>query len=303
MARLLAAAAALCCLAGVALAHEPGDEEEGSEELIPQEHTHVRIDVPGAPGPVTLLVDGVEAGQAPVQDLVLTSAVHDLEIRHDCYEASPVRVVLLAGQPEVAELPVEPRLRKLQVVARGPRGELAGARVLVDGVEVGVTPGTFDVSVCAEGLAVSANSMAPWRGDLEPDQDSVVADLRSERTDPAGIPIVGTGGGALLRKPVKVIYPRDAKARGVAGVVSVRILIDERGKVVKRSDERCRTWDDGSDGHRSWHRKLCAWGTGPAELFDAVVDSYLKAGFRPYADPDDGPKAAWITAKTTFRVD
>lgn len=291
---------AVCCLAGVALAHEPGDETEEAPEAIDPEHAHVRVEVPGAAGPVTLLVDGEPMGQAPVQDLVLSASVHDLEIQDDCWKGKPVRVALLAGRPEIVEIAVEPWQRRLEVVASGPRGELAGATVRVDGVEVGVTPGTFDVSVCATTVAVSANSMAPWKTEIGRNTDRVVADLRSERRDRAGIPIVGTGGGALLRKPVKVIYPQAAKDRGVGGVVSVRILIDERGKVVKRSDERCRTWDDGSDGHRSWHRKLCAWGTGPTELFDVVVAAYLKAGFRPYVDPEDGASAAWITARTRF---
>ena len=71
-------------------------------------------------------------------------------------------------------------------------------------------------------VAVSANSMAPWKTEIGRNTDRVVADLRSERRDRAGIPIVGTGGGALLRKPVKVIYPQAAKDRGVGGVVSVR---------------------------------------------------------------------------------
>ncbi len=265
-------------------------------------HAHIEIDVRGGDETVTVTVDGAAVDAS--QPVALSADVHEIGIDATCWQAEPVRVAVIEGRDERVKLYVKPLLREVKVTARGPAGQLNGAKVVVDGVEVGVTPGTFEVSVCAQKLEVSAHSLAAWSAPLRHGVKEISANLSSSRRDRHGIPIVGTGGGSLFKGALKISYPRDAKRKRIEGVVRVRILIDEKGRPIARSDDRCKPiYEAEATGHKTWHAKSCAYGEGPPELVEGALKDWLKAGFRPYHDPeDDVATPAWITGKTTYRL-
>lgn len=281
-------------LLGTALAHEVEDEAD--------EHAHVRVEVRGTDEALRVTMDAADFD--PAGAVAIPAGVHEFAIDAPCWEADPIRLALLGGRDEIVTLTARPKVHEVTVKARGPAGELSGARVLVDGEEVGRTPLRFDVSVCATKLEVSAHSLSAWSAPLTSATNEVTANLSSSRRDRNGIPIVGTGGGSLFARPLKITYPKGAQKARIDGVVRLRILIDERGKPIKRTDQRCKPIYEAEDGGlKTWHTKACAYGEGPSALVDGALRDWLKAGFRPYFDPEDElATPAWITGKTTYKL-
>ncbi|MCP4867959.1 MAG: hypothetical protein GY898_04510 [Proteobacteria bacterium] len=290
----LAGLALPALLLGTALAHEVEEEEA--------EHAHVRVEVTGTDESLRVTANGADFD--PSGAVAVPVDVYEFAIDAPCWEAEPKRVALLVGRDEIVTLKARPKMHSITVKARGPAGELSGARVLVDGEEVGHTPLTLDVSVCAKKLEVSAHSLTAWSAPLSSGLKEVTANLSTSRRDRNGIPIVGTGGGSLFAKALKIKYPKGAQKARIDGVVRIRILIDERGKPIKRTDDRCKPiYEAEGGGLKTWHNKSCAYGEGPAQLVEGALRDWLKAGFRPYFDPEDEVASpAWITGKTTYKL-
>jgi hypothetical protein len=290
----LAALAVTLILLPSARAHEVEDEVG--------EHVHVRVELVGTNEPLRVTVNGQDYDRSGAAALSL--GVHEFALLAPCWEAEAVRLALIAGRDEIVTLRVAPKMHSVTVRARGPAGELKGARVRVDGEDVGVTPLTLEVSVCARTVEVSAHSLTAWSVAMTSDRSEVVANLSASRRDRHGIPIVGTGGGSLFKKPLKIKYPRGAFKKRIEGVVRIRILIDERGRPLKRDDDRCKPiYEAEAVGIKIWDPRACAYGEGPPELVPGALKDWMKAGFRPYFDPEDGVATpAWITGRTTYRL-
>jgi TolB-like protein len=113
---------------------------------------------------------------------------HEVLVNHRCYLPTGAQVVAKKGDRREIKLVGQPRLSAIAVTAEDAKGNEVEAKVIVDGIEVGTTPGTFKVNVCSQEVVVSSDK-GSFRGQLK-----------------------------LVEKEVSKVDARFAAARVVAGI-------------------------------------------------------------------------------------
>lgn len=126
----------------------------------------ITVNVPGA----TIDVDGEEVGVSPLdQPLRLLSGPHDVSAALENFETARQRFVVVIDGDNTIELELRalPRGGRLQI-----ESNVTGARVLIDGEEVGRTPyegfwpeGEYEVEVSAEGYRHATQTVTISQGD------------------------------------------------------------------------------------------------------------------------------------------
>jgi formylglycine-generating enzyme len=122
--------------------------------------------ITSVPEGVPVSIDGAPVGKTPITGRTMPPGVYLVESTGDCFLAARQRVQLDRGKTRTVALRPAPVLAAVKVVAEDASGNAVAARVLVDGVAMGQTPGTFTVSACAKQLTVLADSGDRWAGEL-----------------------------------------------------------------------------------------------------------------------------------------
>ncbi len=122
--------------------------------------------VTSVPDGVPITIDGAPVGKTPIAERAMPPGVYLVETAGECFLPARQRVELLRGKTRTVTLRPAPIAASVKVVAEDRTGNAVAARVLVDGVTVGQTPGTFTVSACAGQIVVLDDSGERWASEL-----------------------------------------------------------------------------------------------------------------------------------------
>jgi TolB-like protein len=149
------------------------------------------------PGGLSISLDGKPQGNhAPV--LEVDPGAHEVVIDHPCFQRSGEQLVLKKNERREIKLTGSPRQSAIAVTAENERGDEVEAKVFIDGVEVGTTPGTFTTGVCSKEVLVDFGR-DQFRSSLklvEKEVANIRAKLRTDSTFPA---MAGTSSADLSR--------------------------------------------------------------------------------------------------------
>jgi formylglycine-generating enzyme required for sulfatase activity len=180
------------------------------------------------PGRVTLttspavaadvLLDNEPLGRTPLADVEITPGVHRLELSAERY-LTEVREIDVAGGggQQSLEVPLTPNWAPVQIATEPP-----GAELLVDGVAVGVTPATFELTAGERELEARLAGYNAWRDTVlvnanQPQQLPLVtleqADGRVELVSTPSEASVAVDGRFLGRTPLTLTLKPGGKHR------------------------------------------------------------------------------------------
>lgn len=156
------------------------------------------VDVGGVEG-VRILVDEIERGATPLGPLELAAGDHELRILSDRYAEHTTSVTIEGGgATQSLTVALEPRWAEVTV-----RSQPAGAAILADGEEVGLTPATVELTEGDHTIDLTLAGHDRWRKRIEvvagqpqtlPTATLKPADGRlAVRSDPAGATVTVDG--------------------------------------------------------------------------------------------------------------
>jgi TolB-like protein len=146
--------------------------ERAQQSFEPNKGVLVRLTLPSTfailvirtePAGLPVAVDGKIIAQPGA--IEIEPGQHEVVVDHPCYQRTGEQVVVQKGQRRDLVVVGSPRLSVLAVAAEDERGDEVEAKVAVDGVAVGTTPGTFKVNVCSKELLVLSDH-GSFRGKL-----------------------------------------------------------------------------------------------------------------------------------------
>ncbi len=126
--------------------------KKGAALSVALARVSARVAVETNPPGLFLRIDGHDAGKSPLAAQDYNPGPHEFLVDDPCYAREGERTVLKKGEDRTVHITPAPRLAGLDVSAEDAQGNAVEAKVLVDGQEVGTTPGTFKVSACAKKL-------------------------------------------------------------------------------------------------------------------------------------------------------
>jgi protein TonB len=113
----------------------------------------------------------------------------------------------------------------------------------------------------------------------------------------------GDSAGRAKRKP-QIVYPEIAKMNEIEGTVVIKMLVDTKGRVVKKKDEKCTPWAKANQkaDKNKWHPGKCAYiVSGPEELWYDSLMAWAVIPFVPYKSGDDFVYF-WATARSVYKL-
>ena len=148
--------------------------------------TFATLNVTSSPSGVSVVLDGKEVGVTPISSLEIEAGKHTVEVGDACFYAKKKKLTLPAGKTHNMDVSLNSRPAGLSVRARDHEGNsIKGASVFLDGKNIGSTPKTFRVSVCAKELVVEdARYSERWELELSLEEQKtakVVAELGHDR--------------------------------------------------------------------------------------------------------------------------
>ena len=210
--------------------------------------TFAWLTVESEPKGQSISINGREVGKTPLRDHELAPGSYDVVLDERCFFKKGSRVTLSKGERKKLDFALAPRLGAIKVMAKDGEGNDVAADVVVDGEEVGRTPGTFEVSICSKELVVKHDEHGVWTGELS------VVERQVKRISAAL-----TGGSGMvqnadlpeqlsdaeifrvLRKNKKDIRRCQSEQRSadpsVEGVMSVKFTILRNGRTDKHHVE------------------------------------------------------------------
>ncbi len=99
---------------------------------------------------IEVLIDGFSVGKTPLERFPVSAGRHRVSLQSPCYDEVEAFVSVGKGKEAEVVLSPEARVGVLKVLVEDDDGKSLGAKVLVDGKEVGDAPGDFKVSICAK---------------------------------------------------------------------------------------------------------------------------------------------------------
>ncbi|MEK6606330.1 MAG: PEGA domain-containing protein, partial [Myxococcota bacterium] len=122
------------------------------------------VAVEGVPAGALLVVDGREAGVAPLAaPLQLAAGPHTIEASAEGFRSRALKIVVAAGVPQQLSLTLQV-IPKSGLVTIGSKP--IGAQVLIDGKAVGRTPFKADMLARGYQLELRAKGFRPYRGEI-----------------------------------------------------------------------------------------------------------------------------------------
>jgi formylglycine-generating enzyme required for sulfatase activity len=141
-------------------------------------------------------VDGEEVGITPIEALPIPAGTHQLTVRAPRHLPASLEIEIEgAGKEQAFEFDLIPAWATIALAS-----DPAGARVWVDGIEVGETPGSFDLDAGKRAIELRLEGHNPWKREIEvvsdePQTLAVIALVKADaqlhiESDPSGAQIV-----------------------------------------------------------------------------------------------------------------
>jgi len=153
-------------------AHEVSMQREGydaqSAQLAAKKGASVNLSLPRiaarvavetTPAGLTVSIDGKVVGRSPLPPQELAPGGHEIVVEDACWTREGERVALKRGEERTVRIAPKERQAGLKVSAEDEKGNALEAKVLVDGREVGIAPGSFKVSVCSKKLEFNSGEL------------------------------------------------------------------------------------------------------------------------------------------------
>ncbi len=96
-------------------------------------------------------LDGNTIGRTPVNKLQVNDGIHTVQITDVCYEGIK-KFKIKKGEERTINLNIKPRESAIKVKTKDRKGKETRADVIVDGKNLGKSPGTFIVPLCSRKL-------------------------------------------------------------------------------------------------------------------------------------------------------
>lgn len=103
---------------------------------------------------VFLKLDGASIGQIPINDKLISTGNHKIELEDSCFYDWSEIFSVKRGEKKNINLNLKLRESAIKVYAQDDKGKEIEAEVFVDNKKVGNTPGTFKVPLCSKKLFV-----------------------------------------------------------------------------------------------------------------------------------------------------
>jgi hypothetical protein len=143
--------------------YEPAETQlvakKGAAVSLTLARISARVTVETTPPGLAIRIDGRAAGTSPIDAQDMVAGPHEFLVSDPCYVEEGDRAVLKKGEDRTVRISPAQRLAGISVSAEDEKGNALEARVLVDGREVGSTPGSFKVSACSKKLELSAGEL------------------------------------------------------------------------------------------------------------------------------------------------
>lgn len=110
------------------------------------------ISIASEPPGIETFVNRKRVGTTPIARFEVDPGEHEVWIESPCFQKKGERIVVDKGESRKLAYSAEPRESAIEVKAQAEDGNDVEAVVLVDGAQIGTTPGTFKVSTCAKRL-------------------------------------------------------------------------------------------------------------------------------------------------------
>jgi len=107
---------------------------------------------------IEVILDGKVIGKTPLAKRELNPGPHQIETNHPCFYQTGERFVLTRGETKSIRLDLKERESAIKVTAQDKEGNDLEADILVDGKNIGTTPGTYKVPLCAKELVVKSKA-------------------------------------------------------------------------------------------------------------------------------------------------
>lgn len=200
------------------------------------------LEISSDPIGALVIVDGIERGRSPMVLPEIAPGPHTVSVRLEGHSPAELRVELPAGRnPVPLRFALTPVAGILQV-----HSEPAGAGVTVDGGAVGTTPlDELSVPTGIHRVEVKREGYRPWSQGIEARAGEVVpvlARLQAARGSGSDLQALGwvrqgdlatIGPGVTPPRRISgepAVYPKQARAIGLQGVVAVELTVNTRGE-------------------------------------------------------------------------
>ena len=110
-------------------------------------------------------LDGNTIGRTPVNKLQVNDGIHTVQVTDVCYEGIK-KFKIKKGEERTINLNIKPRESAIKVKTRDRKGKETQADVIVDGKNLGKSPGTFIVPLCSKKLLLRSNDLGQRETDL-----------------------------------------------------------------------------------------------------------------------------------------
>ena len=124
------------------------------------------LTVRSTPSGLDVAVNGQVVGKTPLDQSRMAPGTYEVLVQSPCYLSTGKRVVIVRETTELVEVVPVARESAIQVSVEDGSGNAVAADVLVDGVKVGATPGTFKLGLCAREVEVRSAKHGAWKKTL-----------------------------------------------------------------------------------------------------------------------------------------
>jgi uncharacterized protein (TIGR02145 family) len=112
------------------------------------------LNVRSNPAALTVKLNGEPFGRTPVERKEISAGAFEVLVSSPCHYDAGERVVVGKNEEKSVQITLKEKQGAVDVKASDSQGNDVAAQVFVDGAQVGMTPGTFKVSICAKTVEI-----------------------------------------------------------------------------------------------------------------------------------------------------
>ncbi|HNT28338.1 MAG TPA: PEGA domain-containing protein, partial [bacterium] len=150
-----------------------GTVKKGTQIKWQMEPDFGYLSVESKPAGIEVTLDGKSIGKTPLEKVTLSPGPHQVETKDNCYYQTGEKFTANRGESKKIRLDVKPKEAGIKVTAQDKNGNDIEATVIVDGKEIGTTPGKWKIPVCAKQLLVR-NKNGEYKKILNPREKELV---------------------------------------------------------------------------------------------------------------------------------
>jgi len=103
---------------------------------------------------IEVFVDDKSIGKTPLDSIKLSPGPHIVDTRGDCFNSVAEQLVINKNEKHIVNLSVQKKEGAIQVNAKDEKGNDLEAAIVVDGENIGTSPGIFKVGICSKEVVV-----------------------------------------------------------------------------------------------------------------------------------------------------